>query len=37
MSAPSKACDLQSVKIRHRESQASTLLPNVQTARQQTV
>ena len=37
MSAPSKACDMQSVKIRYRESQASTLLPNVQTGRQQTV
>jgi len=36
MSAPSKACDMQSVKVRHRESLTSTLLPNVQTGRQRT-
>jgi len=36
MSAPRKACDMQSVKVRHRESLASTLLPNVQTGRQRT-
>ena len=37
MSAPSKACDMQLVKIRYRESQASALLPNVQTRRQRIV
>lgn len=36
MSAPSKACDMQSVKVRHGESLAGTLLPNVQTGRQRT-
>ena len=36
MGAPSKACDMQSVKVRHRESLTSALLPNVQAGVQRT-